>query len=73
MNGLLSCLRAELYVTSNSGAARLLVIAPALLVAIQLLLNWLGNTSRQARDALLGARISLVAPNSARLVCSIDR
>ena len=54
MNGLLVAIKSELFVALRTFASKLIVIAPALLAAAQLLLVKLSEAGQQARDSLLG-------------------
>lgn len=54
MNGLLVALRSEFFVALRSFSGKLLVIAPAMVAAAQLLLVKLTEAGQQARDNLLG-------------------
>jgi len=54
MNGLLVAIKSELFVALRSFASKLIVAAPALVAAAQLLLVKLTETGKQARDSLLG-------------------
>lgn len=54
MNGLLVAIRSELFVALRTFASKLIVLAPALLAAAQLLLVKLTEAGQQARDSLLG-------------------
>jgi ABC-type transport system involved in multi-copper enzyme maturation permease subunit len=54
MNGLLVALRSEIFIALRTFASKLIVIAPALVAAAQLLLVKLTEAGQQARDSLLG-------------------
>lgn len=54
MNGLLVAIRCELFVALRTFSSKLIVLAPALLAAAQLLLVKLTEAGQQARDSLLG-------------------
>lgn len=54
MDGFITALRAELYVTLRSNATRLVVVLPALISSLQLLLVSFRNAGDQAREALSG-------------------
>lgn len=54
MSGLLVALRSELFIALRSFGSKLIVVAPALLAAAQLLLVRLTEAGQQARDSLLG-------------------
>ena len=54
MNGLLVAIKSELFVALRSFASKLIVVAPALIAAVQLLLVKLTEAGEQARDSLLG-------------------
>ncbi|MDA1290218.1 MAG: ABC transporter permease subunit [Proteobacteria bacterium] len=54
MNGLLVAIKSEIFVALRTFASKLIVAAPALVAAAQLLLVKLSEASQQARDSLLG-------------------
>ena len=54
MNGLLVAIKSEIFVALRTFASKLIVAAPALVAAAQLLLVKLTETGQQARDSLLG-------------------
>lgn len=54
MNGLLVAIKSELFVALRTFASKLIVTAPALIAAAQLLLVKLTEAGQQARDSLLG-------------------
>jgi len=54
MTGLVTALRAELYVARRSTAARLLILMPALVVVLRAIIVRLSESGQQARDALIG-------------------
>ncbi|GJM14231.1 MAG: hypothetical protein DHS20C12_26340 [Pseudohongiella sp.] len=54
MNGLLIALKSEVFVALRTFASKLIVVAPALIAAIQLTLVRLTEAGQQARDNLLG-------------------
>lgn len=54
MTGLVTALRAELYVARRSTAARLLILVPALVVVLRAVIVRLSESGQQARDALIG-------------------
>ena len=54
MNGLLVAIKSEIFVALRTFAGKLIVAAPALVAAAQLLLVKLTETGQQARDSLLG-------------------
>ncbi|PCI79416.1 MAG: hypothetical protein COB20_04675 [SAR86 cluster bacterium] len=54
MNGLLVAIKSELFVALRTFASKLIVAAPALIAAAQLLLVKLTEAGQQARDSLLG-------------------
>lgn len=54
MNGLLVAIKSEFFVALRTFASKLIVVAPALVAAAQLLLVKLTETGQQARDSLLG-------------------
>ena len=55
MNGLMVSLRAELFVSLRSFAAKLIVFGPALLVALQFFLVKLSETGEATRNSLSGS------------------
>ncbi len=55
MNGLLVAIKAELFIAMRTFASKLIVLAPALIAAVQLFIVKLGETGQQARNNLLGA------------------
>ena len=54
MNGLLVAIKSELFVALRTFASKLIVAAPALVAAAQLMLVKLTEAGQQARDTLLG-------------------
>ncbi|MFT4816493.1 MAG: ABC-type transport system involved in multi-copper enzyme maturation permease subunit [Pseudohongiellaceae bacterium] len=54
MNGLLVAIKSEIFVALRTFASKLIVAAPALVAAAQLLLVKLSEAGQQARDSLLG-------------------
>ena len=54
MNGLLVAIKSELFVALRTFASKLIVAAPALVAAAQLMLVKITETGQQARDTLLG-------------------
>ncbi|MDP1932188.1 MAG: ABC transporter permease subunit [Gammaproteobacteria bacterium] len=54
MNGFVAALKAEIYVALRSNSTRLLVLLPALIVAVRALVIKLSETGQDARNALLG-------------------
>ena len=54
MNGLLVAIKSEFFVALRSFASKLIVVAPALIAAAQLLLVKLTEAGEQARNSLLG-------------------
>lgn len=54
MNGLLVAIRSELFIALRSFASKLILLAPTLLAAAQLLLVKLNEAGQQTRDSLLG-------------------
>ena len=54
MNGLLVAIKSELFVALRTFASKLIVAAPALVAAAQLMLLKLTEAGQQARDTLLG-------------------
>ncbi len=54
MNGLLVAIKSELFVALRTFASKMIVVAPALLAAAQLVLVRLTEAGQQARDSLLG-------------------
>ncbi len=54
MNGLLIAIKSELFIALRTFSSKLIVAAPALIAAAQLLLVKLTEASQQARDSLLG-------------------
>jgi ABC-type transport system involved in multi-copper enzyme maturation permease subunit len=54
MNGLLVAIKSEIFVALRTFASKLIVAAPALVAAAQLLLVKLTEAGQQARDSLLG-------------------
>ena len=55
MSGLLTALRLELFLSRYSLAARIVVVAPALVCLARFLLVWLNQAGQQARAGLIGA------------------
>lgn len=55
MNGLLVAIRSELFIALRSFASKLILLAPTILAAAQLLLVKLSEAGQQARDSLLGS------------------
>ena len=55
MNGLLVAIKSELFVALRTFASKLIVAAPALVAAAQLMLVKLTEAGQQARDSLLGS------------------
>ena len=55
MNGLLIAIKSETFIALRTFASKLIVAAPALVAAAQLLLVRLTEAGQQARDSLLGA------------------
>ncbi|MBL4581632.1 MAG: ABC transporter permease subunit [Gammaproteobacteria bacterium] len=55
MNGLLVAIKSELFVALRTFASKLIVAAPALVAAAQLMLVKLSEAGQQARDSLLGS------------------
>jgi len=64
MTGLVTALKAELYVARRSNAARLLVLMPALVVMLRAIIVRLSETGQQARDALIGQGGPVTADNA---------
>lgn len=54
MNGLLIAIRSEIFVALHTFASKLVVLAPTLIVVLQILIVKLTETGQQARDSLLG-------------------
>ena len=54
MNGLLVAIKSEIFVALRTFASKLIVTAPALIVAAQLILVKLVEAGQQARDGILG-------------------
>lgn len=54
MNGLLIAIKSEIFIALRTFASKLIVTAPALVTAAQLLLVKLTEAGQQARDSLLG-------------------
>ncbi len=54
MNGLLIAIKSEIFIALRTFASKLIVAAPALVAAAQLLLVRLTEAGQQARDSLLG-------------------
>jgi ABC-type transport system involved in multi-copper enzyme maturation permease subunit len=54
MNGLLIAIKSELFVALRTFASKLIVAAPALIAAAQLMLVKITEAGQQARDSLLG-------------------
>jgi len=54
MNGLLVAIKSEIFVALRTFANKLIVAAPSLVAAAQLLLVKLTDAGQQARDSLLG-------------------
>jgi len=54
MNGFLTAIRSEIFVALRTFASKLIVLAPSIVVLLQFLVVKLSETSRQARDSLLG-------------------
>ncbi|PCH60857.1 MAG: hypothetical protein COC19_05360 [SAR86 cluster bacterium] len=65
MNGFLTGLRAELYVSLRSFSSKLIILAPSLLVMAQYIITKLGQSGQQARDGLLGSSGDSMASNNA--------
>ena len=55
MSGLLTALRLELFLSRYSLAAKIVVLAPALVCLARFLLVWLNQAGQQARAGLIGA------------------
>ncbi|MBQ15110.1 MAG: ABC transporter permease subunit [Gammaproteobacteria bacterium] len=55
MNGFVTALQAEFYVSLRSFSGKLIVLAPSVLVLIQYLITKLSEAGQQARDNLLGS------------------
>lgn len=64
MTGLVTTLRAELYVARRSTAARLLILVPALVVVLRAVIVRLSQSGQQARDALIGQGNPATADNA---------
>lgn len=54
MNGLVTAIRAELYVALHSFSSKLVIAIPASIALLQYLLAWLTEAGQAARDTLLG-------------------
>ncbi len=54
MNGFLTALKSELFIALRTFSSKLILLAPALIVALQNLLLWVTETGQAARDSLLG-------------------
>lgn len=54
MNGFLTALRSELFIGKNTFSSKLILLAPALIIAMQNALLWVTEAGQAARDSLLG-------------------
>ena len=55
MNGLLTALKSELFIALRTFASKLILLAPALVIALQNALLWITETGQAARDNLMGS------------------
>ena len=55
MNRLLTALKSELFIALRTFASKLILLAPALLIALQNALLWITETGQAARDNLMGS------------------
>lgn len=54
MNGVLKAIRSEIFVARHTFPSKLVLLAPTLVVVLQILIVKITETSQQARDSLLG-------------------